>query len=230
MNEAPRRYPGEELPLRVSISGLIGAGKTTLAHALGDKMGLRVYEEQHVDSRLLEDFYADQTKHGFHLQISLLNQRFEQAQQIAWSNEGSVQDRSWYEDRVFAKVLMQEGHMSEGEYRTYLRLFRNMNHVVRPPTLIVHLDVTPEESLASIKRRARECEAGIPLSYLEKLRAGYEELLADLGAAVPVIRVRYRGKDDGQGEFPGTEAMVAVIAEQYEKIKQPRRAEVKWSE
>jgi hypothetical protein len=34
----------------ISISGLIGAGKTTLANALGKEMGLKVYEEPVTDN------------------------------------------------------------------------------------------------------------------------------------------------------------------------------------
>ena len=37
----------------------------------------------------------------------------------------------------------------------------------KKPNLIVHLDVTPEESLRRINMRKRDCEASIPIAYLE---------------------------------------------------------------
>ncbi len=37
-------------------------------------------------------------------QIYLLNKRFEQHQQIIWQGKGGVQDRTIYEDSIFAKV------------------------------------------------------------------------------------------------------------------------------
>lgn len=43
--------------------------------------------------------------------------------------------------------------MSERDYRTYMELFQNMANFMRKPNLIVHLDVSPEESLRRIKLR-----------------------------------------------------------------------------
>ncbi len=37
-------------------------------------------------------------------QVYLLNRRFQQHQQIIWQGKGGVQDRTIYEDSVFAKV------------------------------------------------------------------------------------------------------------------------------
>lgn len=50
------------------------------------------------------DFYQNMTKYAFPLQIYLLNRRFRQHQQIIWQGKGGVQDRTIYEDSVFAKV------------------------------------------------------------------------------------------------------------------------------
>ena len=43
----------------ISIAGLIGAGKTTLAKALGESMSLPVHFEPVADNAYLEDFYKD---------------------------------------------------------------------------------------------------------------------------------------------------------------------------
>ena len=62
--------------LFIGIAGLIGAGKTTLATALGKHLDLPVYYEPVADNEYLADFYADTAKYCFATQIYLLNRRF----------------------------------------------------------------------------------------------------------------------------------------------------------
>lgn len=91
----------------ISIAGLIGAGKTTLAKALAEVLGLPVHYEPVTDNVYLEDFYKDMKRYGFPLQIYLLNKRYRQQQQIVWEGRGGVQDRTIYEDAIFAKMLRE---------------------------------------------------------------------------------------------------------------------------
>ena len=62
------------------------------------------------------------------LKVYLLNRRFQQHQQIIWQGRGGVQDRTIYEDSVFARVLKDSGMMEEREYQTYRSLFSNMSN------------------------------------------------------------------------------------------------------
>jgi deoxyadenosine/deoxycytidine kinase len=62
----------------ISLSGLIGAGKSTLARALGEALAMDVYYEPVEDNVYLEDFYRDMKSCAFAMQIWLLNRRFEQ--------------------------------------------------------------------------------------------------------------------------------------------------------
>ena len=50
--------------------------------------------------------------------------------------------------------------------------------MMRKPTVIIHLDVKPEESLRRIGLRARSCESTIRIEYLEKLYQAYEEFVS----------------------------------------------------
>jgi len=131
----------------ITISGIIGAGKTTLAEALAKRLNLPIYYEPVKDNVYLEDFYMDIKKYSFPMQVYLLNARFKQQQEIIWNGKGGVQDRSIYEDSIFAKMLYESGLMEERDYETYQSLFRNMSNFMKVPSVIVHLDVSPEESM-----------------------------------------------------------------------------------
>ena len=61
----------------------------------------------------------------------------------------------------------------------------------KKPNLIVHLDVSPEESKRRIEMRRRECESTISLDYLQNLHTAYEEFIRDISRIIPVIRVNY---------------------------------------
>ena len=197
--------------LFIGIAGVIGAGKTTLAKSLSELLNIPVYYEPIKDNVYLDDFYKDMTKYGFKLQIYLLNRRFEQHQQIIWSGKGGVIDRTIYEDSIFCKVLMENGHMEERDYETYVNLFSNMSNLMKKPNLIVYLDVKPEEAMERITVRARGCETGITIEYLQKLYDAYEVFLSDISRVIPVIRVDWN-------TFKTTEEMASKIKEQWLKI------------
>jgi deoxyadenosine kinase len=178
-------------PLHVGLSGLIGAGKSTLAEHLGKALELPVYYERVADNVYLADFYADMRKYAFSFQIYLLNNRLEQQQQIVWSSRGGVQDRTIYEDGIFARMLAARNLMEQRDLETYQRTFRNVSNNLRHPNLIVHLDVAPEVCLQRITQRNREFERGITLDYLHSLQVEYEKFLQEISTSVRVIRVNW---------------------------------------
>ena len=191
---------------------MIGAGKTTLATSLAKELDVPVYYEKVLDNEYLADFYGDMAKYSFQLQVYLLNHRFRQHQEIIWCGKGAVQDRSIYEDAIFAKILCESGMMDERDYRTYMSLFSNMSNFMRKPNLLVHLEVTPEESLARIKERSRGCETGITLEYLQKLYSGYDEFLKDIAKVIPVIKVKYN-------KFRTGEEIAKVVVSEWRRLQ-----------
>lgn len=190
--------------LFIGIAGMIGAGKSTLATALGAHLRLPVYYEPVADNEYLADFYRDTARYAFATQIYLLNRRFQQHQEVIWRGGGGVQDRTIYEDAVFARTLVRQGLMEERDYRTYLSLFRHMSNFMCRPNVIVYLDVKPDRSLERIRARSRDVEGGVSIGYLQALYAEYERFVEDISRTVPVIRVDY-------DRFRDAEEMAEVI-------------------
>ena len=194
--------------LFIGIAGMIGAGKTTLATALGKHVDLPVYYEPVVDNVYLEDFYRDTKTYSFAMQIYLLNRRFQQHQEVIWRGGGGVQDRTIYEDAVFAKMLVNLDLMDERDYQTYLALFRNMSNLMCRPNVIVYLDVSPTRSFERIQMRSRGVESGISLEYLTALYEEYERFLANIARLIPVVRVDW-------DQFRDVEEMAHAIETEY---------------
>ena len=203
--------------LFIGIAGIIGAGKSTLATALGNHLRLPIYYEPVQDNEYLADFYRDTARYAFATQIYLLNRRFQQHQEIIWRGGGGVQDRTIYEDAVFARTLVNLKLMEERDYRNYLSLFKHMSNFMCRPNVIVYLDVRPERSIERIRLRRRDVESGLTLEYLEALYAEYEVFLSDISRSVPVIRVDW-------DQFRDVEEMAAVIEHEYLKGSFLRRA------
>lgn len=194
--------------LFIGIAGMIGAGKSTLATSLGEHLDIDVYYEPVEDNEYLEDFYRDTRRYAFATQIYLLNRRFQQHQEIIWRGRSAVQDRTIYEDSIFAKMLADTDLMDERDYATYLELFRHMSNFMCKPNLIVYLDVSPERSMERIRMRGREMEQGISLDYLRSLYQGYEDFVEEISRVIPVIRVDY-------DRFATAEEMAEVIERDY---------------
>ncbi len=205
MNDAAK---GNLQDLFIGIAGLIGAGKSTLATAISEHTSIPVYYEPVKDNEYLSDFYRDTKQYAFATQIYLLNRRFQQHQEIIWKGGGAVQDRTIYEDAIFAKTLVNLGLMDERDYRTYLSLFKNMSNFMCRPNIIVYLDISPETSMARIKERSRDVESEISLDYLKMLQSEYEVFIEEIARTIPVIRVSWEKYHDAN-------EMAEVIEREY---------------
>jgi len=226
----------------VVFSGIIAAGKTMLTDRAAAQLGwvnatepvktnpylprfykgLIAADKQEAEQRAAGLLKADEHvpfPEAFSMQVFLLAERFAQHQECVWSRRSVVQDRSIYEDVIFAKMLAASGKMDRLDFDTYRALFDRMTNFLHRPDLIVYLDVRPEVALQRLRARGRECEKGVTLEYLTALRDGYEDWLAtSVAGFIPVLRVDWN-EHGLAGDGTLDDAHVADIIEKIQAIR-----------
>lgn len=189
----------------ISVAGMVGIGKTTLAKALAGRMGYRTSLEKVDGNPYLNAFYEDFKRWAFHLQIYFLGERFKEHRQIWESPAGFIQDRSIYEDTdIFARMHFENGNMSRTDYETYTSLFQAM--VMAPyfhhPDLLIYLHGSPDAAIRRIRWRGRQAEEGTPAEYWREMHGRYEKWIADF-TACPILKIDIDDYDlfDDQASF-----------------------------
>lgn len=175
--------------MRIAVSGTIGAGKSTLCRSLSKALDYGVYEEPVADNPYFEDFYSDIERWAFTAQIFMISHRFRvQMESVhAAEDKGFVLDRCFHEDKVFAEVNHEMGHISDRDWDTYLHLYENFCRIAPPPELVVYLKTDPEVALGRVKSRGRDSEQGITKEYMERLDLAYDRWSTSMSHRTKVL-------------------------------------------
>ena len=174
----------------IGVAGNIGSGKTTLTQLLNSEFGWKPQYESVEDNPYLEDFYSDMQRWAFNLQVYFLTKRFQTVQQIRWSKETVVQDRTIYEDAyIFADNLFQMQLINTRDFTAYMELFKVMDSFLTRPDLLIYLRASVSTLLSQIKHRNRSFEAGIRAEYLQQLNDKYEAWIDKYEGELLVIDV-----------------------------------------
>ncbi len=173
----------------ILVAGNIGAGKTSLAERLAERLGWHVAYESVDDNPYLADFYSNMHAWSFHLQVFFLGHRAEQHQRMAELPISAVIDRSIYEDAyIFARALYEMHNMTERDYQAYHRLYKLVIASLPRPDLLIYVQASVPTLLAHIQARGREIEQNISSDYLALLERFYEDWLAHFDLC-PVLTV-----------------------------------------
>ena len=149
--------------MMIVLSGMIGAGKSSLTTILAEHLGTQAFYEQVDDNPVLPLFYADPKKYAFLLQIYFLNKRFASIKR-ALADDNNVLDRSIYEDSLFFHINADMGRATEQEVQVYDELLDNMMEELpyaahkKAPDLLVHFVISYDKMLEHIKKRGRSYE------------------------------------------------------------------------
>lgn len=184
----------------IGIAGTIGVGKSTLTVDLARALNFEPILEEVDGNPYLEKFYKDMKGYGTMMQVWLLNHRFRQHREFVTrislgKIRGVVQDRTIWEDTIFARMLNNhpEKIITDIDYNTYLDLFDNM--VLRElvfPQLLIYLDCSPETAIKRIHARGRVMEQTITIEYLRYLKENYEAFVNEMEqAGVRILRLAW---------------------------------------
>lgn len=163
------RLPGE---LRyIVVEGVIGVGKTTLAHELATRFGARIVLEEFEENPFLARFYEDRPRWAFQTQLSFLASRYRQQQSLASRDlfhDLIVSDYAFDKDRIFARI-----NLSGDELHLYETMFTIMQPSVPRPDLVVYLQSSTDRIMEQIRRRGRAFEANMDPVYIQTLNDAY---------------------------------------------------------
>ncbi|MCL2676405.1 MAG: deoxynucleoside kinase [Streptococcaceae bacterium] len=161
----------------IVLAGTIGAGKSSLAKALGEHLGTDVFYEAVDDNPVLDLYYQNPKQYAFLLQIYFLNKRFESIKK-AYKADNNVLDRSIFEDELFLELNHKNGNVTKQEVDIYKELLDNMLEELegmpkKRPDLLVYIDVSFDTMLARIQMRGRDYEQ---LESQEGLKEYYQQV------------------------------------------------------
>ncbi len=155
----------------IAIEGVIGAGKTSLAKKISDKLNAELILEQFEANPFLEKFYSDRKRYAFQTQMFFLINRFKQQEELNQENlftEYIVSDYVFDKDRIFAYL-----NLNGEELKLYESIFPLLSRSLRKPDLVVFLQSSVDRLMFNIKKRSRKIERNLTRSYIEELSDAY---------------------------------------------------------
>jgi deoxyadenosine/deoxycytidine kinase len=155
----------------IAIEGVIGAGKTSLAKRIGERLSAKFIFEQFENNPFLEKFYIDRKRFAFQTQMFFLINRFKQQQELHQEDlfsEHLVCDYIFEKDRIFAYM-----NLSKDELNLYESIYPLLARALRKPDLVIFLQSNPDRLVYNIKKRNRKVERALTRNYLEELSEAY---------------------------------------------------------
>jgi deoxyadenosine/deoxycytidine kinase len=157
----------------IAIEGPVGVGKTSLAQALGLRIGARIVLEDTDSNPFIARFYQDPEKYAFPVQLYFLLTRYNQQRQLAQQDlfaQATVTDYLLAKDRIFARL-----NLDPDELVLYEGVYRLLDGQIARPDLVVYIRARVEVLAERLRKRNRTFERHISLEYLERVSAAYRD-------------------------------------------------------
>lgn len=155
----------------IAIEGVIGAGKTSVASLLSQRLNGRLILENFEENPYLEKFYEKPSDYAFRTQIFFLIERYTQLQQLHQKelfDSYIISDYIFEKDKIFAYL-----NLSDDELKLYEQIVQTLDRNIVPPDLVVYLQSSVSRLMKNIRIRNREIEKNITEQYIENLNDAY---------------------------------------------------------
>jgi len=159
-------------PNYIAVEGVIGAGKTSFAQMLAERLEAELVAEEVFENPFLIDFYKNRKRYAFPCQLWFLISRFQQQQQLMSRDlfaQRIVADYLFAKDAMFASV-----NLSERELALYNKISPALSKDVPRPDLAIYLQASTDVLMERVHRRNVPFERAIDADYLEMLNNAYD--------------------------------------------------------
>jgi deoxyguanosine kinase len=155
----------------IAIEGVIGAGKTSLAKMVADKLNAKLVLESFEDNPFLEKFYKNPRRYALHTQMYFLLSRYKQLLELRQDDlfhNYIISDYIFEKDKIFAYL-----NLADDELELYEKMVAFIERNLQTPDLVIYLQSTVERLMANINKRARPAEKTMNETYISDLNEAY---------------------------------------------------------
>ncbi|MDO6388355.1 MULTISPECIES: deoxynucleoside kinase [unclassified Uliginosibacterium] len=165
----------------IVVEGPIGAGKTSLARRLSERLSASLVLEQPEMNPFLARFYAERERWALATQIEFLFQRaglLAEATRLLQGGQRVISDFVLEKDPLFASL-----NLTEDEARLYEKVFTQLRPAPLRPDLVIYLQAQPETLIERVRKRGLDAERRITEQYLGTVSERYARFFHDYNTA-----------------------------------------------
>lgn len=182
----------------ISIEGVIGVGKTTLARMLKEEFDAQVLMEVFDENPFLKKFYEDRERFAFQTQIFFLLSRYHQQTKMipdVLKENNLITDYTFAKDYLFALVNLQDDELA-----MYKEVHQALAEKIEMPDLLVYLKADTETLMRRIAQRDRSYERNMDANYIDSLNQSYDAFFMNCPLDVELLVIDTNDLDFVQNE------------------------------